>query len=291
MSTHVRDPQSGSNGAVTWHPGRLWSLWDIMNRFRAATMGAVFGQLSRAATMIEMMGAVGMTEDHIADRSVIREALEGVDTSLAELPLSRVIRSQFERLTQSVAVAGGPELAILVRELCNNLEVELSSAWFLMIPADRREYYQQSRAAFGEEVQQNFTEASSDIAAASRCFALDEWTACVFHLMRVLEHGLRKLATTVGLPPEAMQHENWKNIIDQVEKKIREMEELPKTPEKIARIQILSEAAIQFRYFKDAWRNHVSHAHATYDNHAGPMVWIHVRAFMQSMASPALTLP
>jgi hypothetical protein len=109
--------------------------------------------------------------------------------------------------------------------------------------------------------------------------------------MRVLEHGLKKLAGEVDLPSDSMEHENWKNIIDQIEKKIREMEGLKKTPEKIERLKVLSGAAVQFRYFKDAWRNHVSHAHASYDNHSAPQVWTHVREFMRSIASPALAGP
>ena len=30
-------------------------------------------------------------------------------------------------------------------------------------------------------------------------------------------------------------------------------------------MQFYSETATQFRYFKNAWRNHVSHSNATYD--------------------------
>jgi len=30
MNAPFRDPHSGSNGAALWHPGKLWSLWDIL---------------------------------------------------------------------------------------------------------------------------------------------------------------------------------------------------------------------------------------------------------------------
>lgn len=85
------------------------------------------------------------------------------------------------------------EVVILVREMNNNLMVELSSAWFLMIPADRRFVYEQPNPIFGEVVYNVFPDARRDIAAAGRCYALDEWTACVMHLMRALEFGLRWL--------------------------------------------------------------------------------------------------
>src|SRR5207302_260994 len=122
-----------------------------------------------------------------------------------------------------------------------------------------------------------FPEAVQDIAAASRCLALDEGTACVFHAMRVLEHGLRVMAMNVGLPPDAMTHENWKVVIDQIEKKVREIEGLPKSPGKAEKLRVVSEACSQFRYFKDAWRNHVSHSRATYDVREADSVFNHVR--------------
>jgi hypothetical protein len=264
---------------------RLWSLWDIMQRFRVPSFTAALTTLHRAIAAIHMANVMSAAPDDEADRRIIRDALNEALPSLNELPVSRVIRSQFERLQAAVAHASGVELSVLVREFSNNLMVEFSSAWFLMIPADQRESYEQRKPPFGETVVQAFADASQDIAAASRCYALDEWTACVFHLMRVLEHGLRALATKVGLPPNTMAHENWKNVIDQIESKIREMEKDPKTPDKIARITTLSSAATQFRYFKDAWRNHVSHSRASYDQHEGDRVWTHVKAFMQHMAA------
>lgn len=271
------------------HSHGLWSLWEIMIRFRASSYGASLLALGRAAMLIDAAREAGFADDEAANRRVISQAVDEAAPSVRELPLSPVAKYQFEQLQKRTKEANGQELAILIRELCNGLMVELSSAWFLMIKADQRELYEQRRPVFGEAVGNQFPEASADIAAAGRCYALDEWTACVFHLMRVLEHGLRKLAVDVGLPADAMAHENWKNVIDQIEKKIREMEALPKTPEKVARMQMLSAAATQFRYFKDAWRNHVSHAKAAYDNHSGPLVWLHVNAFMQSLALPSVT--
>lgn len=257
-----------------------------MQRFYAASFAAALGSLTRSAEAVNLANTFGVPGDDNADRQHIRHGLSEAEQALADLPVSRVIQHQFDRLKKAAdGNTGGNELSILIREFHNNLMVELTSAWFLMIPAERRDYYEQLDPAFGPEVATAFDIATADIAAASRCYALDEWTACVFHLMRTLEHGLKKLAAIAELPPEAAAHENWKNIIDQIERKIRDMEQLPKSPEKVTRLQTLSEAAAQFRWFKDAWRNHVSHGHASYDMHSGPMIWTHVRAFMQQLAA------
>ena len=270
---------------VTLQPGRLLSLWEIMIRFRAASFSAAVGQLQRAGLILTVAGNTHSFDTGGEDRQAILDALAEAKRSLFELPLSRVLKGQFERLECSAQVASPDVLAALLVELNINLMVELGAAWFLMIPDGRREQYEQLSPAFGDQVAAKWPDASRDIAAASRCYALDEWTASAFHLMRALEHGLRALAADVGLGPEAMAHENWKNIIDQIEAKIRVMEGLQKSPEKIARLKVLSGLAAQFRYFKDAWRNHVSHAHETYDEREAANIWGHVKTFMEQMAA------
>jgi len=258
-------------------PLAIWSLWDML-RFYAVSFGVVMGNIARMSALI----ASGMSDDEQARDSVERLLAES-EPHLFELPLSRVIQNQFSRLQKLTKTADGRELAILLRELHENIFSELTAAYFLMIKADRRGFYDPAASpAFGRAVQDKFPEAAIDIAAASRCFALDEWTACVFHLMRVLEHGLQSLVIEVGLPP--LSHENWKNVIDQIEAKIKAMEQLPKTPQKIERLKFLSASAAQFRYFKDAWRNHVAHVHENYDEHSGSPVWTHVKAFMQALS-------
>ena len=154
-----------------------------------------------------------------------------------------------------------------------------------MIPDYRRNLYDQQEPPFGAAVADAFPDADFDVAAAARCPALDEWTACVFHSMRVLEHGLRHVAGVLNVPMAAtIEYENWGNIIDQIEKAIRSIEQQPRGAEKSARSQFYSEAASQFRYFKNAWRNHVSHARAKYDEREAREVWTHVRQFMQQLA-------
>lgn len=250
-----------------------------MLRFYAASFGAFIGAISRAFAALSF---AGISDDEA--RSLVRETFKDSSEVTSDLPISAVVRTQFQRLLRVNDSASGEELRILLRELHENLIADLSSSYFLMIPADMREHYEQRQLPFGESVSVTFPSAERDISAASRCLALDEWTACVFHLMRVLEHGLTSMALSVGMKPEEISHENWKNIIDMIERKIRALEQLPKSDEKVKQIKSLSSAAVQFRYFKDAWRNHVSHGRDTYDERSGKMIWIHVKSFMQELA-------
>jgi hypothetical protein len=101
--------------------------------------------------------------------------------------------------------------------------------------------------------------------------------------MRVLGHGLRALAADVG---KGFDVQNWQNVIDQIESEIRSLgKTLPAGLAKSERLQFLSEAAKELSYFKDGWRNHVSHNRAIYDEHQARNVLEHVRSFMTVLSS------
>jgi hypothetical protein len=261
----------------------------FMQRFHASSFATVMTELARVFTAVSMADSAGLPPDDELDRSTVQAALERAKPALAELPLSRVVQTQFLRIEQAIERQAKPfELAILLREFHDNLLVELASAWFLMIPADRRFAYEQPYPIFGPDVYAAFPDARRDIAAAGRCYALDEWTACVMHCMRALEFGLRWLGGRVKLDALETKGENWKNVIDQIEKKVRQMENEPKSEDKSKRLQFLSEAAAQFRWFKDAWRNDAAHSHSHYDEREGAPLFLHVSDFFRHIAAQAM---
>ena len=101
--------------------------------------------------------------------------------------------------------------------------------------------------------------------------------------MRVLEHGLRALAIELN---KTFDVQNWQNIINEMECEIKSRgKSLPKGAAKNEHLQFLSEAAKEFMYFKDGWRNYVSHARGVYDEHQARSVLEHVRAFMNVLSS------
>lgn len=61
----------------------------------------------------------------------------------------------------------------------------------------------------------SFPSTKYDVTEALKCYAFGRGTACVFHLMRVLERGLKVFADRFGIPSD---HTNWHNIIEGIEK-------------------------------------------------------------------------
>ena len=104
--------------------------------------------------------------------------------------------------------------------------------------------------------------------------------------MRILEIGLRALANDLKVTfPSPIELENWQSIIEKIESEIRQVNQQPKGLQKSHDLQFYSEAAKEFRYFKDAWRNHVSHSREKYVETEAFRVLSHVKDFMQHLAT------
>jgi hypothetical protein len=158
---------------------------------------------------------------------------------------------------------------------------EISRRMCVLIPVEDCKYYKQV-ALFGERVALKFPSGSGDIEAAGNCYATDSPTACVMHSMRVLELGIGALAKQFHV---SFQHSSWDKIIGQVEKKTRQIEAKKRKPKNWhADRQFYSEAAIHFRFLKDAWRNYAMHVHEDYDKPSALTTMNHVHEFMDHIS-------
>ena len=116
-------------------------------------------------------------------------------------------------------------------------------------------------------------------------FALEQNDACVFHLMRILERVLGTLAFKFNVP---FERTNWHNIIEELEAKIRKMDS-NFGPDWKDKQKLYAQAASQFMFFKDAWRNHVMHVRDVFDEGKALSVFNSVRGFMQVLTEGGLT--
>lgn len=137
---------------------------------------------------------------------------------------------------------------------------------------------------FGEGVLRAFPSASTDIEEAAKCFALGRYTASVFHLMRVAEHGLR--AMTSELSVDMNGYKQWHNLIDEVEAAIKKFDMQPgRPPDWRDRRDFLSGAAIHFRHIKNGWRNHVSHTRHDHSAESAYGIYRSISEFMSHLAT------
>jgi len=283
---------SGSTNGVVLPPWvreshKAWSLYDMLH-FSAAMFLAIFNDLARlAARLPAVTRAVKPSTKQRQYLRALTVDLKQLAKECTDMGISQPVVYQILKLASDHPVHTNEDCSATLTRLGiirESIIGELASYKFYAISPSLA-YLTENEPLFGGVVADKFPDASKDIAASGRCLALDEWTACVFHCMRALEQGLRALAAYVGVDMSiALELENWKNVIDRIEKEIRKLEDLPRGNLKTEKIRVCSEAASQFRYFKDAWRNHVAHSRESYDSRNALAVWEHTRDFMRTLA-------
>jgi hypothetical protein len=137
---------------------------------------------------------------------------------------------------------------------------------------------------FGAEVAKKFPSATLDIGEAASCYATTRSTACVFHLMRVLEVGLAALGKVYNI---SLAQTNWAPAIDQIESKIRGVGSDPAwrvQPDWKDQQQFYAQVASFLAVVKDAWRNYTAHGHSMYTQDQAELMFMNVKAFMEKAA-------
>jgi hypothetical protein len=162
-------------------------------------------------------------------------------------------------------------------QLIQRLPDELQARLFLAIPSHKMPYYIEDTLLFGQKVADKFPNNVSDIAEAGKCFSMGRHTACVFHLMRIMEVAVQRFGTELGV---TLTNElNWQNILDRLNPLIKGMDH------RDPRTKVY--AAIQTHLYnvKIAWRNEVMHPKATYDEEEATALIGAVRTFLSDLAA------
>lgn len=209
--------------------------------------------LKDAATTLSMPAAVKVIE-------------LGWDEALALLSLNRPLSShELQRVTNYADKV----LSVFV--------AEASRASLLALPAKHADFLSPETPLFGAKVAAAFPSSAPDIADAGQCRAVGLWTASVMHLMRALEPALEELATSLGI--EVGQ--NWNTALNQIDAELRK---IGKSSHGASEEQWASEAVLQLRAIKNAWRNHAMHGVGRYGEDDAVRIFDSVKYFMQTLA-------
>jgi len=201
------------------------------------------------------------------DLEELLEAIKGLNLNISE----KLIASRIDNI---------PETEGEYKLLLECIYTELDDRVFIHVSAPKDELYENNKL-FSEGAKKAFPTASAELRLAGNAYALGLPTASVYHCMRALESGLNALAYSLEVDPGV---QNWQNVLDQIEAAIKTEGKRPSSPEKTSRLQFLSEAATEFRHFKDAWRNHVAHSRATYGEAQALTILNQVRSFFEVLA-------
>lgn len=272
---------------------RLLDLVEIMTLFNAFDLWSSLVLLEshwNAYSMMQSAGAGGIQPDP----SIVSQ----VGTDIALL-IERCRPCGFQGAINAAELAnlrfrsGGPDVSSIVVELDHvraALLLDLKFNKFLQVKIDRRHCIDNAEL-FGPEVNNAFPKAIQDIREAGNCMAVECSTAAVFHLMRVAEHGLRKLAKKlhIKLTHKGSNHPiefvEWGKVITAIKIEIANARTLGPGPKRQAVLEKYSDAADHCDFMKDIWRNNVSHTRKPYSDPDAVAVLQRVRGFMKFLAA------
>lgn len=131
----------------------------------------------------------------------------------------------------------------------------------------------------GDDFQMAFPDALGDFEAAGQCIAFGLATAGVFHLMRVIEHGLRDLSAQLGIPYAP----SWEAHLVQIASRIQ-VKHKTKTVGWKRDEAFFRDVTGDLVTIKQAWRNPTMHIVRHYQQHEAAEVFTAVRQFMRRLS-------
>ena len=153
--------------------------------------------------------------------------------------------------------------------------------------------YARYGSSFSGEVSASFPETAEEIREAGRCYALGRDTACVFHLMRAVEHGLRALVGALGVvaPIVPLKYQEWHNLLQQIESLVKGANINGWTrPSKPNALAFLNGTIADAHAFKDEVRNVLMHTRkgGTYDHAGAQSVMNRVQRFFERLVKQGI---
>ena len=183
------------------------------------------------------------------------------------------------------------ELSVELRALREALEDDLKRRIVFFPTQEQVNYYHHGeQKLFGDAVYDVFESARNDIREAGNCYATDNFTACVFHLMRVAERGMRALAVHLKINKTGKhprEFAEWGRVCGALKKKVEQLQQRKgRSAHKSMLLQRYADAASQADYINEIWRKELAHTRRTtpYNQPEAMSVLVRVHEFMQSLA-------
>jgi hypothetical protein len=261
------------------YEGSLWSVLDVYRFFPCSLVTCLIwydianhelatGKLTRQEFLARVKGNL----DGVAESA----KASGMD-EVAEQAGAIVTKWMAENVPDDMKIV---QVKTLASQLIGTIQAQLKDELFFRIEKRRRPFYDKLLLTPAAEIA--FPSSIRDMIEAGRCYALDRSTACVLHLMRALEFPISALVKALNFTPSSP---NWEQVLNESEREIRKISPASHGPTWKEEEQFYSEAALHFRFIKNAWRNYAVHGHDTYNDHEAWEIMTHVRSFTDHLAN------
>ncbi len=173
-------------------------------------------------------------------------------------------------------------------DIDTTLRRELSAAKVFVLEGSRQNYYEPREPLFGSdnEFETRFLTAAFDLDEAAKSYALGRSTAAAFHLMRVVEIGIRAVARCLQIPdPTKPAERNWGIILKHI-KEDGIANRWPTASDRMAPDAVLFEELYgSLDAIRNSWRNATMHVEKTYTDDEAEHALVAVKGFMKKLAS------
>ena len=231
-------------------PGKLWSLWGIMDTFDASGLLSVI----KVMGLWSSGGATGSISENSRDMNVA--AFEsyydlfntiGLPASKATLERTVIALRNRDTTWENISPLGA--------EFCGRIIDETGSKSFFSLNMRETEYFTESRRGW-ETAIARFPEIIDDVEESSKCFALSRYPASVFHSVQVVESGLIELGRFLKVTDP---HSGWTSVSNSLDRVIKKSYS-DRTRFERKNFSFLEQVQGTVQGLKNAWRNKISHA-------------------------------
>jgi hypothetical protein len=271
---------------ASWQSRRLWSLWDMMDKYGFLFARAVLGLSEAKILCVPFQLQPG--ERQLSNDEIARAVTNGTYLMRQACIMSDMdgILPELDRLDDFVSPAAGlpfpprGSIAHSIVHLISRLQDDLQQQFFFHLTQQDVRYYGQ-KDQFGPQVAKKFKDAAYDIENAGNCLALQQPTACVFHLMRAMEVSLRTLGKRlkVRIGPK----DTLGKILNDISPKLNAMPD--RTENQKRKKERWAEARANLFHVKQAWRDNSMHGKKIYDREHAYAIFRAVSTFMTHLAS------
>lgn len=227
----------------------IWSLLDMLNFY--------------ANEFIEIMSTIMLWAADEVDSSHLSEILKDVNKIHKELESIEFNNSLLTSNRIIHLINNSPDKLNMIHqqlnELINRIYDEFNNHHLLILLPSEKEYFGTKDDLFGKEVAIKFSDLTEDISESSNCYALNRYTACVFHLMRIMKKAVQELANKLNIP-SILIDEDWQRILNSIRGQLNALYPKHKDPERVKYEAIIG----HLETIKIAWRNPTMHPKATY---------------------------
>lgn len=265
-----------------------------MLEFNAAAFYQAISTIRRAQGMLAVMKeepSEGFSMDAIVDggpetgllehMAPLNEALRTLGAKMAKIMSDRIVKS----------VQGGAlrwsELFEMMEGLDSRLRDELTLHTLFVLEDRHVGYYAPAEPLFGLDFETKFPSGAFELDEAAKCLALNRTTAAVFHLMRMMEIGLKATAACLAIAvPTRGGARNWGGMLGEIKTEIdRRDAAAPRIWATASDQDFFAETHASLDAVRVAWRNPTMHVEKMYSEEVAEHIYGAVRGFMRKLAS------